>query len=60
MLNAIEKFNDTYESNEIIVDFAFAFIDAIKFVYPSVRVKGCYFHFWQSVFRHLHLQREGL
>jgi len=41
-----------------LIDFEQAAIDAIQDVFPAVTVKGCTFHFRQTVVRHLQ-QEEG-
>lgn len=32
-------------------DFELATIQAVKIVYPAVKVTGCYFHYWKAVLK---------
>ncbi|RNA39184.1 Ragulator complex LAMTOR3 [Brachionus plicatilis] len=47
---AIEK-NFTLNPVTVMADFEIASINAIKFHFPNVILKGCWFHFRQAVFR---------
>ncbi|RNA02875.1 Ragulator complex LAMTOR3, partial [Brachionus plicatilis] len=47
---AIEK-NFTLNPVTVMTDFEIASINAIKFHFPNVILKGCWFHFRQAVFR---------
>ena len=37
----------------IITDFELAAIKAFQFIYPKAQVKGCLFHFGQTLFKNL-------
>ena len=46
-VNSLRQFNPT----SVLADFELASINAIRNVYPSVNVVGCFFHFSQCVYR---------
>ena len=51
VLNQLRNLNALLTPREVIVDFEKASINAFKAVFPSVSVKGCFFHFAQANWR---------
>ena len=51
VLNQLRNLNALLTPREVIVDFEKASINAFKAVFPSVSVKGCFFHFSQANWR---------
>lgn len=49
MLNFLKELG--VDPERVQVDFKMAMIQAIKSVWPSVKVTGCYFHFVQCIVR---------
>ena len=58
LLNIIKNEIPEWNPNEINIDFEAAAIKAIKEVFPSVKVQGCFFHLCQSLWRKV--QEVGL
>ena len=52
-LQAINNFDDNLAPDEVIVDFERAFINSFTYVFQGVKVKYCYFHCGQCVYRNV-------
>lgn len=52
-LNVIKNNIEDYEPSEILIDFEPAFIKSFNKLFPSTRIKCCFFHFMQCLYRHV-------
>ncbi|XP_050057446.1 uncharacterized protein LOC126550282 [Aphis gossypii] len=49
-----------YDKLTIITDFELGLINAIRLVFPESSHQGCYFHYCQSIVRHLRSKESGM
>lgn len=58
VLSALQQVEPRLNPTDFVVDFEKAAINAINRTFPMAEVHGCFFHFGQSVYRHV--QQVGL
>jgi hypothetical protein len=55
LLTHIKEFimvqNITASPSEILIDYECAMFNSIRLVFPETRIRGCYFHFGQAIWR---------
>lgn len=57
-LNALKELQSDLNPKQIMIDFEVGFITACKKVFPKAEIKGCHFHYAQSIWRNI--QAHGL
>lgn len=51
LLRELKNSRDDFSPASLIIDFEIGFVNAFKMVFPHTVIRGCLFHFWQSVYR---------
>lgn len=46
------------QPTSILMDFELATMNAVRLVFPDVKIAGCFFHFCQAIYRNI--QNHGL
>lgn len=58
--HGVNTFNTHLSPENILTDFEIAVINAVKRQFPNCAHRLCLFHLTQSLWRHVHVQAEGL